>query len=434
LVGAIGEGEEDRPPHPHRDELARLLLERGAEPYDIQVIYNIHFHGRILWWLNLMHEFSVKSGRQADWNDPEWRMLDMGGYGSGALWHMQVAIDNNDPELAEWCLAHGANPNAAPARDPRFAQLSLYEYAVRRRRPEIADLLARYGAEQREVALDDEERFVAACMRMDRKEAQRILQTHLEYLNSPKAMFAAAEEDRADVVALLLDLGTPIEVQDDSEQRALHVAAFHHAIRVAALLIERGAEIDHYELNHSNTPLDCAVYCDHPRMIGLLSRHSRDVWNLTTTGNVDRLREVMEAAPRRAKISWGTTPLFWLPEDENKAIEIVRLFLKHGADAGFRSQQDGSTAADAARKRGMRKAAQDLVTVLERDDEEALQRLGRKFDQLLTFPMVRTNIRRQVERLRNDESAARLELGEAREIIARQSGFQSWKSLLDSMG
>ena len=75
LVGVIGEGEEDRPPHPHRDELARLLLERGAEPYDGQVIYNIHFHGKILWWMKLMYEFSVKAGRRPDWDDPEWRML-----------------------------------------------------------------------------------------------------------------------------------------------------------------------------------------------------------------------------------------------------------------------------------------------------------------------------------------------------------------------
>src|SRR5262249_34800260 len=35
LVAAIGEGEENRPPHPRRDELVRLLLDRGAEPYDI---------------------------------------------------------------------------------------------------------------------------------------------------------------------------------------------------------------------------------------------------------------------------------------------------------------------------------------------------------------------------------------------------------------
>ena len=79
LVGVIGEGEEDRPPHPQRDALVRLLLDRGAEPYDIQVVYNTHFRGDVLWLLKLIHEYSVKAGRAADWDDPEWSMLDMGG-------------------------------------------------------------------------------------------------------------------------------------------------------------------------------------------------------------------------------------------------------------------------------------------------------------------------------------------------------------------
>jgi hypothetical protein len=114
LTGVIGEGEEDRPPHPRRDELARILLERGADPYDSQVVYNIHFHGMILWYVKLMYEFSVKAGRKTDWDDPEWHMLDQGGYGSGARWHLWVAIQHNDPELAEWCLTHGAGPNSGP--------------------------------------------------------------------------------------------------------------------------------------------------------------------------------------------------------------------------------------------------------------------------------------------------------------------------------
>ena len=46
LTGVIGEGEEERPPHPRRNELTRLLLERGANPYDMQVFYNIHFQRR----------------------------------------------------------------------------------------------------------------------------------------------------------------------------------------------------------------------------------------------------------------------------------------------------------------------------------------------------------------------------------------------------
>ncbi|HET8549711.1 MAG TPA: ankyrin repeat domain-containing protein, partial [Bryobacteraceae bacterium] len=466
LVGVIGEGEEGRPPHPRRDELARLLLERGAEPYDGQVIYNIHFHGKVLWWLKLMYEFSVKAGRSADWNDPEWHMLDQGGYGSGARWHLRTAVENSDIELAEWCLAHGANPNAAPERDPRFAQRSLYEQAVRLGRREIAELLVRYGAEPKEVLLDDEDQFVSACLRLDRNEVQRILARHPEYLRSPKAIFAAARQDRADVLAFLLDLGTPIEVEDEKSQRPLHVAVANDAVQVAKLLIDRGAEIDPYELNYSNTPLDFAVYHEYPRMIDLLRPHSRDVWNLTFIGDIGRLREILPAEPRLAKVSWQTTPLFWLPEDEHKALEIARLFLEHGADASYRNRKDGSTAAEVARKRGMRavadlldaaasgapegetarrehllnvyeQLAQDLVTVCQSEDAQALDRLGRHFDRIVSFEEVRAIVGRRVDRVRQAaEEGAKppLTLGEARELIARQGGFASWAEFLESVG
>src|SRR5207248_664705 len=144
------------------------------------------FHGKVLWWLKLMFDFSVRAGRRADWENPEWHMLDQGNYGSGARWHLRTAIEKNDIELAEWCLAHGANPNAAPERDQRFPQRSLYEHALRSGRVEIAELLARHGAERVEVALDDDERYLNACLRLDREEALRILGQHPEYLTSPQ--------------------------------------------------------------------------------------------------------------------------------------------------------------------------------------------------------------------------------------------------------
>ena len=78
LVGAIGEGEEGRPPHPARDALVRLLLERGANPYDSQVVYNLLFNGSALWFLETIHEHTMRIGKAADWADPEWRMLDAG--------------------------------------------------------------------------------------------------------------------------------------------------------------------------------------------------------------------------------------------------------------------------------------------------------------------------------------------------------------------
>ena len=43
LTGAFGGGEQDQPPHPHAPVLARLLLERGADPNDAQALYNRMF-------------------------------------------------------------------------------------------------------------------------------------------------------------------------------------------------------------------------------------------------------------------------------------------------------------------------------------------------------------------------------------------------------
>lgn len=361
LVGVIGEGEEDRPPHPQRDALVRLLLDRGAEPYDIQVLYNTHFRGDVLWLLKLIHEYSLKAGREADWADPEWSMLDMGGYGSGARWFLNIALKNNDRELAEWILSHGASPNAAPARDRRMSKRSLHDEAVRNGFTEMADLFVRYGAKPSTVTLQGVEAFTAASFRLDRAAAQSMIMRHPEYLRSAAAIFAAAKRDRVDVVELLLDLGTPPDVEDESRQRPLHIAAYNDSVRVGELLIERGAEIDPVESNWGNTPLDAAVHSHSSRMIELLGQVSRDVWNLTFTGKVERVREVLASEPQLATVSskqYGT-PLMFLPEDELRALEVIELFLANGADPSKRNR-DGHTAADRAERRGLFRAAELL--------------------------------------------------------------------------
>lgn len=366
LTGVIGEGEEERPPHPQRDALTLLLLERGAEPYDGQVIYNIHFHGQILWYVKLMYEFAVKAGRQADWDDSEWHMLDQGPYGSGARWHLGTAVKNNDFALAEWSLAHGANPNAAPPQDQRFPQRSLYEEALRLGRVEMAELLARYGAKRRAAALAGEDAFLATCFELDRAAAQAEVEAHPEYLCSPLAMHTAAELDRADVVEFLLELGVSPDIADAKRgnPRPLHIAAYSGSTQVVAVLIKRGAKIDPVDSMHDATPLWFAMWAQRTEIIELLSPYSRDVWALSFLGNVARIREVLHAEPQIAAMSGESTPLFWLPEDEDKAVELVGLFLSYGADPKFRRKGDGLTAADIARRRGLNEAARRLEAAI----------------------------------------------------------------------
>jgi uncharacterized protein len=361
LVGAVGEGEEDRPAHQRRDELVKLLLERGAEPYDIQVVYNIAFHGHVLWWLQAMYDRSVFLGRQADWDDPEWSMLNMGGYGSGARWHLDIAVKRNDAVLAEWCLSHGANPNSPPARDTRFLQRTLYEDAIILGHTEVADVLLRYGARPAVVTVEPMDAFVAACLRLDREELTRTLAAHPEFMHAAKPLLEAARRNRTDVARFLLDLGMSPNVENTEKERPLHYAGYHDAVDVARLLIERGADIDPVESNWSNTPLGAATYAQNQRMIDLLAPLSRDVWELTMNGKVERLREVLREKPERARVSWnGHTPLMWLPaHDETLALETVRLFLDHGADPTLRNN-DGMTAADRAERLGMFEVASEL--------------------------------------------------------------------------
>jgi len=354
LVGAIGEGEEGRPAHAQRDALVGLLLDRGAEGYDQQVVYNIHFSGKVLWFLEAIYEQSRRLGREKDWADPEWKMLDMGGYGSGARWHLDIAVEHNDLELAQWCLTHGANPNAAPGPQRRNRQGSLYDEAMVRGHAELAELLVRHGAVRSPLVLDPMHALVAACRGSDTRTIREEIARHPEFLHASQPLFAAARYNRRDAAELLLDLGTSPDIEGPGAERALHIAAYHDSADVAELLIARGAEVDPIGRNYDNTPLGGAMHCQSTRMIDLLGRFSRSAWEVAYAGKVDRLRELLTEKPERARATGdGETLLMWLPPaDESTAIEVARLLLEHGADPRVRDPQ-GMTAADRAERHAM---------------------------------------------------------------------------------
>lgn len=361
LVGAAAEGEQDSPRQPYAAELFELLLERGADPFDMQVLYNTHFSGDVLWWLEPVYAQTIDTTRGTAWQDPEWRMFDMGRYGTGARFILEVAIKHRNLRLAEWALARGANPNAQHARDERFPQVTLYEFAMLEQQPEMAELLARYGAARSEPALDEAHQFLDACLRIDRARATKLLAAHPEYRSEPFAMFEAARKDNPDAIALLLDLGVPLEIQDATGKRALHEAAWANAVRAAQYLIDRGAEIDPRESTYGGTPMGWAAHGDRRQMLDLLSRHTRAIWPLCFQGYVDRVREVLADDPSLARQidREGCTPLWWLPDDDAKAMTVVELLLAADADPAHRNAR-GNTAADWARRRGMAAVAARL--------------------------------------------------------------------------
>jgi len=288
-------------------------------------------------------------------------MINMGGLGLGARFFLDIAVAKNDLDVAEWLLAHGASPNADPPPHPNSSQRTLHEEAMRRGFTMMAELLERFGASPSPpVALSGQEAFTAACLRLDREEISALLAKHPEYLRSPVAMFEAVSQDRVEVVRLLIDLGMSIEIEDEHKQRPLHIAASNDSLRVAALLIERGAEVDPAESNWGATPLGFAIYGQRTRMIKLLGRVSSSVWELTSSGQVERLRELLAAQPKLANAGGeNNSLLMWLPDDESQAVEIVKLLLAVGVDPAIRNKE-GLTAADRAEKRGLYAAAEML--------------------------------------------------------------------------
>ena len=335
MTGVAGEGEEDRPPHPRRDDLTQLFLDHGANPYDIQVVYDLGFHSEYMWWLPMIYDHCVKTGRAADWRDPEWNMLGMGGYGCGARWFLAHAIEHGKVELARWCLEHGAGPNVPAARDPRMLQLSLYQGAVLAGQMEIADLLLRHGA-----------------VRMEPPVIKR---------PAHEALHRAARENRVDLIHQLIDAGISPDVADEKNMRALHEAGYANALDAAKALVERGAEIDPVEQNYGGTPLGGASHFLNREVMDFLAPLSRDVWNLTYNGYADRLREVLAEKPERARVDWDEwSPLLWLPpHDEDVAIAIARNFVQHGADPN-RKASNGATPLSRAEALGMTRLAEYL--------------------------------------------------------------------------
>jgi ankyrin repeat protein len=107
-------------------------------------------------------------------------------------------------------------------------------------------------------------RSLSACRQADRQSAERRLSDDPGLLarltaDEQAAMVRAAEEGNAAAVALMLDLGFPLETRGgDFGSTALHAAADSGSADVVRLLLERGADIEARDSNWNSTPLDWA--------------------------------------------------------------------------------------------------------------------------------------------------------------------------------
>src|SRR5262245_14087403 len=96
LTGVMGRGEMDAPAHPQAPALARLLLERGADPNASQGLYNTCLLDDDVSWLELLAQHGLTASAATNWHTDPARVAEWGGDRPGSLFgYLLVAAAKN---------------------------------------------------------------------------------------------------------------------------------------------------------------------------------------------------------------------------------------------------------------------------------------------------------------------------------------------------
>ena len=262
----------------HHGDLTRLLIARGADPNDPEVVY----HTPEDWDLDTMRAVVESGGltkaslslmllRKHDWHhedgvryllehgaDPNFRA-------DRWLTPLQHAIlRDNDLPIITLLLDHGADLSATPK--PGMTPLGM---AARRGRGDILKLAASRG---QAFELSGVEALLAACAVGNAEQLQRSVAQYADAVpeltgGGGQVLAEFAGNDNPEGVRMLLDIGVPVNARfTDGDgywgiapnSTALHVASWRAAHDTAKLLIDRGADVNALD-GKGRSPLVMAV-------------------------------------------------------------------------------------------------------------------------------------------------------------------------------
>lgn len=358
LTGLIGQGEGDRPPHPDAHTLAALLMERGADPFDAQALYNISICRDEVEWLDVIWSACAVRGVTGAWLERLEKPRIGGRFPLPVIdYLLGNAVAYNHLHRAAWLLDHGADAAGIHAYSGRPLVVEALVYGHRA----MADLLRRHGAP--EPDLSPAMAFQAAAMALDREQARTLALAHPQVLHDPAPLHNAAQQGRLGVVELLLDLGMPVDLGDRQEQRAIQYAVMGGKLEMVKLLVARGADVDRpTATDYGGGAMGFAAHFRRRDIAAFLAPFSREVSELVYLGMMDRLADLFAAEPDLVNAphpKFGILPLFALPDGEEEAAAMADFLLNRGADPRAVNSQ-GISAEQAARDRGLIDAA-DLI-------------------------------------------------------------------------
>jgi ankyrin repeat protein len=236
----------------HDPELTRMLLEAGANPNDSESLYHsIESHDRTCTRLLL------EAGAKVEGSNALHHQLDRDDI-DGLRLLLQYTRDVNDTESSIgrpliWAIrrrrsAEHVKALLASGADPKVKTkdgVSAYLFALHFGMTDIAELLRDAGGNE---PLSIEDQFVAACARIDRVEARRILDNHPDIFTRMSEVqlrqLPNLTETRTndEAVRLMVELGWPITVRGgDWSASALNLAVYRGNAELTRFLLEHGS-------------------------------------------------------------------------------------------------------------------------------------------------------------------------------------------------
>jgi len=291
-------------------ELARMLLDAGADPNDNESLYHSAEHRdhaclRLLLDRGARVEGTNAVCRMLDYDDPvglDLLLAKVRNLREDPSFPVHHAIGNGrSGAIVRRLLEAGADPEAVRPTDG----LSPLRLAVRLGNEEAASALEQAGADPSAVTALD--RWIGAISRGDVESAQAMAREDpslvrqlgaTEWRMLPDAAF------RGDAAAVrgFAGMGWPLDARGVDGGTALHCAAWVGAAECVRILLEAGADVHARGDQHDSTPLHWACHgsqnCPHP-----VGSHVECVRLLLAAGAVperlegtDEVRRVLESA------------------------------------------------------------------------------------------------------------------------------------------